>query len=64
MADTSRIRAELDYSEEVTHDDALGLTVAWERQHPPANASTPQELAERFRLEDEALALADPLAHE
>ena len=60
VADTSRIRAELGYSEEVTLDDALRLTVAWERQHPPVNAATSQELAERFRLEDEALAALTP----
>ncbi|MBI2964739.1 MAG: hypothetical protein HYY34_00890 [Chloroflexi bacterium] len=60
VADTSRIRAELGYSEEVTRDDALRLTVAWERQHPPANAATPQELAERFHLEDDAMAALAP----
>jgi nucleoside-diphosphate-sugar epimerase len=33
--DTSRIRAELGYSEEVSRADALRQTVDWERAHPP-----------------------------
>ena len=64
VADRLCIRAELSYSEEVTRDDGLRLTVAWERQHPPASAATPQELAERFRLEDEALATLGSPAEE
>jgi nucleoside-diphosphate-sugar epimerase len=34
--DTTRIRQELGYHEEVERHDALRETVAWEREHPPA----------------------------
>ena len=33
--DTTRIREELGYRETVTREQALALTVAWEREHPP-----------------------------
>jgi len=36
VADTSRIRRELGYSELVPRDEALRRTIAWEREHPPA----------------------------
>jgi nucleoside-diphosphate-sugar epimerase len=36
VVDTSRIRAELGYAEDVPHGEALRRTVAWERAHPPA----------------------------
>jgi nucleoside-diphosphate-sugar epimerase len=36
-ADTSRIRAELGFSEPVTPAEALRRTVEWERAHPPAD---------------------------
>ncbi len=35
FVDTSRIRRELGYEEEVSREEALGRTVAWERAHPP-----------------------------
>ncbi|MFC1879129.1 NAD-dependent epimerase/dehydratase family protein [Chloroflexota bacterium] len=35
VIDTSRIRAELGYREQVTREEALRRTVAWERAHPP-----------------------------
>ena len=35
FVDTSRIRHELGYAEEVPRQDALQRTVAWERTHPP-----------------------------
>jgi nucleoside-diphosphate-sugar epimerase len=34
-ADTSRIRADLGYTEPVAEGDALQRTIAWERAHPP-----------------------------
>lgn len=34
--DTSRIRCELDYTEPVSHNEALLQTVAWQRANPPA----------------------------
>lgn len=52
VADTSRIRAELGYSERVGRERALLETVAWERANPPA------EIDERefnYRAEDEAI---------
>jgi nucleoside-diphosphate-sugar epimerase len=36
-ADTSRIREELGYSEQVLREEALKQTVAWERDCPPKN---------------------------
>lgn len=33
--DTTRIRRELDYTEETSREEALRRTVAWEREHPP-----------------------------
>jgi nucleoside-diphosphate-sugar epimerase len=60
IVDTSRIRAELGYSEEVTRDEALRVTVDWERRNPKPNTRTPEEVAERFRLEDEALRRLKP----
>jgi len=35
-SDTSRIRRELDYTERVSHGEALQQTVAWQRANPPA----------------------------
>lgn len=35
IADSSRIRQELGYSERVPRDEALRRTIAWERAHPP-----------------------------
>lgn len=36
VLDTTRIRAELSYAEEVPMHDALRQTIAWEREHPPS----------------------------
>lgn len=36
IADSSRIRKELDYREPIDLDDAIAWTVAWERAHPPS----------------------------
>lgn len=36
VLDTTRVRRELGYREEVARDDALRAAVAWERAHPPA----------------------------
>ena len=38
FVDTSRIRRELGYAEEVPRQEALQRTVAWERTHPPEKA--------------------------
>src|SRR5207253_1255230 len=35
VVDTSRIRRELGYSEDVPLDEALRRTIVWERAHPP-----------------------------
>ncbi len=37
FVDTSRIRQQLGYAEEVFREEALRRTVAWERAHPPEN---------------------------
>jgi hypothetical protein len=36
VTDTERIREELGYREEVPFAEALRQSVAWEREHPPA----------------------------
>ena len=54
--DTSRIRGELGFAEEVNRQDALRETIEWERANPPGNALSAEELERRWRLEDEALA--------
>jgi len=38
VADTTRIRQELGYREEISRQEALRRTVEWERAHPPRNA--------------------------
>jgi nucleoside-diphosphate-sugar epimerase len=38
VADTTRIRQELGYREEIPREEALRRTVEWERAHPPRNA--------------------------
>jgi hypothetical protein len=35
VSDTSRIRAELAYTESLSQEEALRRTIAWERQNPP-----------------------------
>jgi nucleoside-diphosphate-sugar epimerase len=37
FVDTTRIRQELGYAEEIPREEALRRTVAWERAHPPEN---------------------------
>ncbi len=39
VADTSRIRTELGYTEPVPRAEAIRRTIAWERAHPPAQYS-------------------------
>ena len=51
--DSSRIRAELDYSETVSEEEALARTIEWERANPPADLK-PEEFD--YAAEDEALA--------
>ncbi len=36
VADSSRIRSELDYHEEIDREDAIEQTIKWEREDPPA----------------------------
>ena len=52
VADTRKIRRELDYREPVALDEALRRTIAWERAHPPENLDPGQfdQAAEDERL--------------
>jgi nucleoside-diphosphate-sugar epimerase len=52
-ADTSRIRIELGYLEPVSRDEAMRLTVEWERAHAPMQVDV-----NRFNYEAEDAALA------
>jgi nucleoside-diphosphate-sugar epimerase len=57
VVDTSRIRAELGYAEEVPRDEALHRTIAWERAHPPSEPITPEaDVRARYAAEDALLA--------
>jgi hypothetical protein len=42
VADTTRIRVELGYSERVPLDEALRATIDWQRAHPPAQVDPAQ----------------------
>lgn len=42
VADTTRIREELGYSETISQDEALRRTIDWERSNPPAKISPEQ----------------------
>jgi nucleoside-diphosphate-sugar epimerase len=42
VVDTSRIRRELGYAEEVSFDEALRQTIEWERAHPPEKVDPEQ----------------------
>jgi nucleoside-diphosphate-sugar epimerase len=53
VTDTSRIRAELGYSERISLQEALHETIDWERKHPPAEMPPFQS---EYAAEDEALA--------
>ncbi|MBD3236239.1 MAG: NAD-dependent epimerase/dehydratase family protein [Candidatus Eisenbacteria bacterium] len=53
VADTSRIRDELDFAERVPREEALARTVAWEREHPPERVD-PRQFD--YAAEDELLA--------
>jgi nucleoside-diphosphate-sugar epimerase len=55
VGDTSRIRAELGYAEEVPRLDALRRTIAWERANLPAKPSE-EDMQARYAVEDAALA--------
>ncbi len=48
VADTTRIRAELGYTEPVPLREAIAATVAWEREHPPKGA--PIDYADEDRV--------------
>ena len=52
VVDSSRIRQELAYAERVDIDEAIRRTVAWERDHPPAQVN---EKDFDYTLEDEFL---------
>lgn len=52
-ADTSRLRAELGFTEIVSQAEALRRTIAWERANPPEGAEAPD-----YAAEDAALAAA------
>jgi nucleoside-diphosphate-sugar epimerase len=51
-ADSSRIRSELGFREEIDRDAALAQTIAWERSSPPVGGPT----AEEYAAEDDVLA--------
>jgi nucleoside-diphosphate-sugar epimerase len=53
IVDTARIRQELGYAEEVSHEEGLRRAVAWERGHPPEKIDP---AAFNYRGEDELLA--------
>ncbi len=53
IADTSRIRQELGYREEIPREEALRRTVEWERAHPPENVNA---ASFDYAAEDAALA--------
>jgi nucleoside-diphosphate-sugar epimerase len=53
VVDSSRIRAELGYAEQVEFDEALRRTVTWERANPP-NELRPEDYD--YEAEDAALA--------
>jgi nucleoside-diphosphate-sugar epimerase len=54
VADTTRIRRELGYREEISREEALRRTVEWERAHPPENVDPAS-----FDYASEEAALAD-----
>lgn len=56
FVDTSRIRWELGYEEAVSRSEALRRTVAWEREHPPAEVDP---TSFDYAAEDAALAGLD-----
>lgn len=45
IADTSRIRADLDYAEIVPLDEAIRRTITWERTHPSSDMPSPEDYA-------------------
>lgn len=53
VADTSRIRQELGYGEEISREEALRQAVEWERAHPPDNVDA---ASFDYTAEDAALA--------
>jgi len=55
VADTSRIRRELRYTEMISIDEAIGRTLEWEQTHPPAQIDPNQY---DYAAEDRALAEA------
>jgi nucleoside-diphosphate-sugar epimerase len=58
VADSTRIRRELGYSERAPIEEALERTIAWERAHPPAQVD-PRQFD--YVAEDAALASLGPL---
>jgi nucleoside-diphosphate-sugar epimerase len=52
VADSTRIRRELGYEERVSLDEALKLTIEWERENPPAEINPAQF---NYAAEDAAL---------
>jgi hypothetical protein len=57
VVDSSRIRAELGYAEQVEFDETLRRTVAWERANPPVELK-PEDYD--YGAEDAALAARAP----
>ena len=57
VVDTSRIRRELGYAEEVPFDEALRQTIAWERANPPEKID-PEQFD--YAAEDAAVSIKSP----
>ena len=55
VTDSTRIRAELGYTEIVAFDEALRQTIAWEREHPPVSTSPSHSKLLNYSDEDEIL---------
>jgi hypothetical protein len=56
VADSTRIRRDLGYREEVPRDEALRRTIAWERVHPPSPINPAQF---DYAAEDAAIGIHD-----
>ena len=56
ITDSTRIRAELGYTETVSRHEALKRTIAWEREHPPEDISLNDSKLLNYQDEDAVLA--------
>jgi nucleoside-diphosphate-sugar epimerase len=58
VVDTTRIRNELGYREQVDAEEALQRTIAWERENPPGPEHPHPKFVDRFDYAAEDAALA------